>query len=50
MPDSAEEMARTQNLTILELLYAGIRKLDIRVDSFSDGEVSSDTDLHICHG
>ena len=50
MPIYLEEMAQTQNLTILELLNAGIRKLDIRVDSFTDVDVSSDLDLHICHG
>ena len=50
MPMYLEEMAQTQNLTILELLNAGIRKLDIRVDSFTDVDVSSDLDLHICHG
>ena len=46
----AEELARTQNLTILGLLNAGIRKLDIRVDSFSDVDTTNDLDLHICHG
>ena len=29
----AEDVARTQNLTILELLNSGIRKLDIRIGS-----------------
>lgn len=46
----AEEVARTQNLTILELLNAGIRKLDIRIDLFNDGDKASDSDLHTCHG
>ena len=45
----AEDVARTQNLTILELLNSGIRKLDIRIDLFNEGE-ASDSDLHTCHG
>ena len=45
----AEDLARTQNLTIPELLNIGIRKLDIRIVSF-DSKEKEDEDVHTCHG
>jgi hypothetical protein len=45
----AEDVARTQNRTIPELLKFGIRKLDIRVALF-DSVKEEDEDLHTCHG
>ena len=45
----AEDLARTQNRTIPELLKFGIRKLDIRVALFDSIE-KEDEDLHTCHG
>ena len=45
----AEDVARTQNRTIPELLKFGIRKLDIRVALFNSIE-EEDEDLHTCHG
>ena len=45
----AEDLARTQNRTIPDLLKFGIRKLDIHVALFDSIE-KEDEDLHTCHG
>ena len=48
--DYADPVARTQNLTIPDLLKIGIRKLDIRVALFDSDPEDIDDNLHTCHG
>ena len=50
MFEYAEQFARTQNLTIPDLLKIGIRKLDIRVALFDSDPEDIDDNLHTCHG